>query len=124
VHKNKDGMLKNEKSAVKETNSGSADNQQGEKKKRVRRKRDVDDIQPDSNAEDDTEEDKADLLLSQAFLQKEKTYTLQLDSTIIELKEAIQRHQLYMKHFKGVSPHCLPYKNKKRAPTKRKIKMY
>ena len=67
-------MAKHGKSAVEAEKSVMGNNQQVEKKKRVRRKREVDDdIQPDSNAEDDTEEDKADLLLSQAFTKKEKS---------------------------------------------------
>ncbi len=118
-------MAKHGKSvSVEAEKSVVGNNQQVEKKKRVRRKREVDDdIQPDSNAEDDTEEDKADLLLSQAFIKKEKNRTLQLNSTIIELKEAIQRHQLYVKHFKGINPSCLPYKKAQRAPpVKRKFK--
>ena len=101
-----------------ETNSGSVVDQQIEKKKRLRRKRDVDEIQPDSNAEDDTEEDKADWLLTQTFLKKEKNRTLQLNATLMDLKGAIQRHQLYMKHFQGVDPHSLPYKKAQRAPVK------
>ena len=89
-----------------------------EKKKRVRRKSNLDDLKPDSDAEDDTEEDKADLLLSQDFLKKEKIRTLQLNSTVIELRRTRQRHELYMKHFYGVNPQCLPYNKAKRTPVK------
>lgn len=107
---------------MEETSTGDVGNHGPvEKKKRVRRKSNIDDLQPDSNAEDDTEEDKADLLLSQAFLKKEKNRTLQLNSTLIELKRTVQRHELYVKHFKGVNRRCLPYNKAKRTPVKSKL---
>ncbi len=101
-------MTKKGEFAAEERNKRIADNHNVEKKKRAKRKVNVNDIQLDSDAEDDTEEDNADLLLSQAFLQKEKTRTLQLNSTVIELKRTIHRHQLYLKHFKGVNLRFLP----------------
>jgi len=50
----------------------------------------------------DTEEDKVDSLLSQAFLKEEKSLNQRLTTTERELKEAIDRHELYLKHFVGV----------------------
>jgi len=58
---------------------------------------------------EETEEDKADLLLSQVFLKKEKCRTPQLNASIIEMRRAVKRHQLYMKHFFGINRRCLPY---------------
>jgi len=46
----------------------------------------------------DAEEDKADFLLSEAFLKEEKTRNLELTKSSKELEEAIDRHELYIKH--------------------------
>jgi len=49
----------------------------------------------------DTEEDKADLLLSEAFLKEEKNRNQHLTSSTKEMMETVKRHQLYVKHFIG-----------------------
>ena len=49
----------------------------------------------------DTKEDEADFLLSKAFLKHERSRTEELTETTKELIEAIERHQLYVKHFIG-----------------------
>lgn len=88
-----------------------------EKKKSIgttKRKSIFDNVHPMiNNNEKTTEEDKADSLLSQAFYVCEKNRSTQLNSTITELESAIQRHELYLKHFKGVDPRSLPHKTRK-----------
>lgn len=79
------------------------------KKKRVRRTLESPQPEEEALSIEETEEDKADLLLSQVFLKKEKCRTPQLTATIIEMRRAVKRHQLYMKHFFGVNHRSLPY---------------
>lgn len=49
----------------------------------------------------DTKEDEADFLLSKAFLKHERSRTEELTEATKELLEAIERHQIYVKHFIG-----------------------
>ena len=70
-----------------------------------------------NNTEKTTEEDKADALLSQAFYMYEKNRSTQLNSTITELESVVQRHELYLKLFKGVDPSSLPHKTRKTVKT-------
>lgn len=102
-----------------------------EKKKNtgaLKRKSVFDNVQPMiNNTEKATEEDKADSLLSQAFYMYEKNRSEQLNSSITELESTIQRHELYLKHFKGVDPSSLPHKKRKtikKAPVPGKLLIY
>lgn len=54
-----------------------------------------------TKSDKDTEEDKADLLLSEAFLKEEKNRNQHLTLSTKEMMETVKRHQLYVKHFIG-----------------------
>lgn len=49
----------------------------------------------------ETEEDKADMILSQMFLEGEKIRQEELAVAAENLKEEIDRHKIYLKHFFG-----------------------
>ncbi len=73
-------------------------------------------VESDATSQDvpevaDTQEDEADFLLSQAFLNQEKSISKKLTETSKELMEEIHRHEIYVKHFIG--PLVLPPKPKK-----------
>lgn len=59
----------------------------------------------------DTEEDRADYLISKAFLKHEKTRSEELTEVLQELTDILKRHQLYAKHL--ISPHNLRPKRRK-----------
>jgi len=55
----------------------------------------------------DSEEDKGDALLSEAFLKEEKNRNQVLTKTFLELADAIKRHEFYAKRFLGLDNSAL-----------------